>query len=105
MAKTSVNVKPLADRVLVEPAPAETKTAGGLFLPETTRATIRRGEVINTPVRKDTQKTYDSEEPINVEKGDVVLFKAEAGTVVKMNNKEYKILSIRDVLGILVEEN
>ena len=98
-------LKPLGNNIIIEVLPEETKTAGGLFLPETTRATIRRGEVINTPVRKDTQKTYDSEEPINVEKGDVVLFKAEAGTVVKMNNKEYKILSIRDVLGILVEEN
>jgi chaperonin GroES len=98
-------LKPLGNNIIIEVLPEETKTAGGLFLPETTRVTIRRGEVINTPVRKDTQKTYDSEEPINVEKGDVVLFRAEAGTVVKMNNKEYKILSIRDVLGILVEEN
>ncbi len=60
MAKSSVSVKPLADRVLVEPAPAETKTSGGIIIPDTAKEKPMRGKIVAVGNGK-PGRTYDRE--------------------------------------------
>jgi chaperonin GroES len=67
MAKTSVNIKPLADRVLIEAAPAETKTAGGLIIPDSAKEKPQKGKVVAVGNGK-------KDEPLTVKVGDTVLY-------------------------------
>ena len=94
MAKTSVNVKPLADRVLVEAAEAETKTAGGIIIPDTAKEKPMKGKVIAVgPGKKD--------EPTTVKVGDSVLYGKYAGTEILVNGKEYLIMKESDIYAIV----
>lgn len=87
-------IKPLADRVLVEPKEAETKTAAGLYIPDTAKEKPQQGEVIATgPGKKD--------EPMEVKKGDKVLYGKYAGTEVTVDEKKYLIVKQSDILAIL----
>ncbi|GAB4250466.1 MAG: co-chaperone GroES [Vicingaceae bacterium] len=90
----SVNLKPLGDRVLVEPAPAEEKTAGGIIIPDTAKEKPKQGKVIAVgPGKKD--------EPMTVKVGDTVLYGQYAGTEVKFNGADYLIMRESDIYGIL----
>ncbi len=90
----SVNFKPLADRVLVEPTPAETKTASGLIIPDTAKEKPQEGVVVSVgPGKKD--------EPLTVQVGDKVLYGKYAGTELKLEGKDYLIVKESDLLGII----
>lgn len=94
MAKSSVSVRPLADRVLVEPAPAETKTAGGLIIPDTTKEKPMKGKVVAVGNGK-------KDEPITVKVGDTVLYGKYAGTEIQIDGKELLIMRESDIYAII----
>jgi chaperonin GroES len=93
------SLKPLADRVVVEPIEEEEITSGGIVLPETAKEKPQRGKVIATGpgARDDEGKHMDLE----VSKGDVVLFAKYAGTEIKMEGKKLLILRESDILAIV----
>ncbi len=87
-------IKPLADRVLVEPKEAETKTASGLYIPDTAKEKPLEGKVIAAgPGKKD--------EPMEVKVGDEVIYGKYAGTEVTVEGKKYLIVKQSDILAIL----
>ena len=90
----AVNFKPLADRVLVEPAPAETKTASGLIIPDTAKEKPQEGVVVAVGNGK-------KDEPLIVKVGDKVLYGKYAGQELKLDGKDYLIIRESDLLGIL----
>lgn len=94
MAKSSVSVRPLADRVLVEPAPAETKTAGGLIIPDTAKEKPMKGKVVAVGNGK-------KDEPITVKVGDTVLYGKYAGTEIQIDGKELLIMRESDIYAII----
>ena len=87
-------IKPLADRVLVQPKEAETKTASGIYIPDTAKEKPQQGKVIAVgPGKKD--------EPMEVKVGDEVLYGKYAGTEVTVDDKKYLIVRQSDILAIL----
>lgn len=87
-------IKPLADRVLIEPKEAETKTAGGIYIPDTAKEKPQQGTVIAAgPGKKD--------EPMEVKVGDQVIYGKYAGTEVTVEDKKYLIVKQSDILAIL----
>ena len=87
-------IKPLADRVLIEPKEAETKTASGIFIPDTAKEKPQQGKVIAVgPGKKD--------EPMEVRVGEEVLYGKYAGTEVTVEEKKYLIVKQSDILAIL----
>ncbi len=92
MAK--VSVKPLADRVLVEPAEAETKTAGGIIIPDTAKEKPMKGKVIAAGNGK-------KDEPVTVKPGDTVLYGKYSGTEIHIDGKEYLIMRESDIYAII----
>jgi len=90
----NVSIKPLADRVLVEPSPAEQRTAGGIIIPDTVKEKPQRGTVVATgPGKKD--------EPMTVKSGDVVLYGKYSGTEINVDGKDYLIMRESDILAVL----
>lgn len=92
MAK--VNIKPLADRVLVEPAAAELKTAGGIIIPDTAKEKPQKGVVVAVGNGK-------KDEPITVKVGDTVLYGKYSGTEISVEGKDYLIMRESDILAII----
>ncbi len=92
MAK--IKVKPLADRVLVEPAPAETKTSGGIIIPDTAKEKPMRGKIIAVGNGK-------PDEPMTVKAGDMVLYGKYAGTEINIEGEEYLIMRESDIYAII----
>ncbi|GAA4404603.1 co-chaperone GroES [Nibrella viscosa] len=90
----TVNVRPLADRVLVEPAPAEEKTAFGIIIPDTAKEKPQRGTVVAVGTGK-------KDEPLTVQVGDTVLYGKYAGTEITVDGKEYLIMRESDIFAIL----
>lgn len=90
----SVNVKPLADRVLIEPAAAEEKTAGGIFIPDTAKEKPQKGTVIAIGNGK-------VDEPMTVKVGDNVLYGKYAGTELNLEGKDYLIMRESDLVAIV----
>ena len=91
---SNVSIKPLADRVLVEPAAAETKTASGLFIPDTAKEKPQKGIIIAVGAGK-------KDEPITVKVGDNVLYGKYAGTEISVDGKEYLIMRESDIFAVL----
>ena len=89
-----MKIKPLADRVLVKQTATETKTAGGLYIPETAQEKTQQAEVV--AVGPGTEK-----EKITVKVGDKVLYDKYSGTAIKMDGEDYLILKISDVIAIV----
>ena len=89
-----MNVKPLADRVLILPAPAEEKTIGGIIIPDTAKEKPLKGEVVAVG-----QGTKDEEMILKV--GDTVLYGKYAGTALEVEGKEYLVMRQSDVVAIL----
>lgn len=90
----SVKIKPLSDRVLVEPAEAETKTASGIIIPDTAKEKPQKGIVIAVgPGKKD--------EPITVKAGDNVLYGKYSGTEITVDGKDYLIMRESDIYAII----
>ena len=100
MAK--INLKPLADRLIVEPIEQEEKTASGIILPETAKEKPQEGKVLAVgPGRKDEE---GERIPVDVEEGDRVLYAKYAGTEVKLEpDKKVLILRESDILAIVEE--
>ncbi|MFQ3622939.1 MAG: co-chaperone GroES [Acetobacteraceae bacterium] len=90
--------KPLGDRVLVEPSPAETKTRGGIIIPDTAGEKPTRGTVV--AVGPGSRAEDGRLLPLDVKKGDTVLYGKWSGTEVKMDGKDYVILKEADILGV-----
>ena len=87
-------IKPLADRVVIEPKEAETKTASGLYIPDTAKEKPQQGIVAAAgPGKKD--------EAMEVKVGDVVLYGKYAGAEVTVDGKKYLIVRQSDILAIL----
>ncbi len=97
----SVNLKPLGDRLVVEPKEREQTTASGLVLPETAKEKPQEGEVIAVgPGRLDDA---GNRVPMEVAVGDTVLYAKYGGTEVKVDDKKLLILKESDVLAIVVQ--
>jgi chaperonin GroES len=90
----TLNIKPLADRVLVEPVAAETKTASGIFIPDTAKEKPQKGTVIAIGSGK-------KDEPLTVKVGDTVLYGKYSGTELKLEGKDYLIMREEDILAII----
>lgn len=87
-------IRPLSDRVLVEPKEAETKTAAGLYIPDTAKEKPQQGTILAVgPGKKD--------EPMELKVGDVVLYGKYAGTEITVEGKNYLIMKQSDVLAVL----
>jgi chaperonin GroES len=96
----SVSIKPLEDRILVQPLEAEQTTASGLVIPDTAKEKPQEGKVLAVgPGRWD--EDGEKRIPVDVSEGDVVVYSKYGGTEVKYNGEEYLILSARDVLAIV----
>jgi chaperonin GroES len=96
----SVNIKPLEDRILVQPLDAEQTTASGLVIPDTAKEKPQEGKVLAVgPGRFDD--AGEKRVPVDVNVGDVVVYSKYGGTEIKYQGEEYLILSARDVLAIL----
>ena len=96
-----MKIRPLSDKVLVQRIEAESKTAGGIVLPETAKEKPQRGKIVSVG----DGKVLDdgTVRKLQVKKGDQVLFTSYAGTEVKLNNKEYLIMSESDIMVIIEE--
>jgi chaperonin GroES len=96
---TKVALKPLEDRIVVQPLEAETTTASGLVIPDTAKEKPQEGTVLAVgPGRVDDK---GARIPLDVQVGDIVLYSKYGGTEVKYNNEEYLVLSARDVLAVI----
>jgi chaperonin GroES len=91
---SKVNFKPLADRVLVEPAAAEEKTASGIIIPDTAKEKPQQGKIVAIG-------TGTKDEPIVVKVGDQVLYGKYSGTELTIEGKEYLIMKESDIYGIV----
>jgi len=89
-----VNIKPLADRVLIEPMEAETKTASGIIIPDNAKEKPQKGKVI--AVGNGTK-----DEPMTVKVGNTVLYGKFAGTELKLDGKDFLIMRETDILAIV----
>jgi chaperonin GroES len=92
MAK--INIKPLADRVVIKPSEAEEKTAGGLIIPDTAKEKPQRGTVVAVGPGKNN-------EPLTVKEGDVVLYGKYAGTEITIDGDDYLIMRESDLVAII----
>jgi chaperonin GroES len=94
MTMGKINIQPLADRVLVEPLSAETKTSGGIIIPDTAKEKPQRGKV--AAVGKGTK-----DDPMTVKVGDEVLYGKYAGTEIKIHDQEYLIMKESDIFAVV----
>ena len=91
---TKINITPLADRVLVQAAAAETKTASGIIIPDTAQEKPQKGKI--AAIGKGTK-----ENPITVKVGDTVLYGKYAGTELKHKGEDYLIMKESDIFAII----
>ena len=95
----AVTIKPLEDRILVQPLEAEQTTASGLVIPDTAKEKPQEGEVLAVgPGRVDDN---GNRVPLDVAEGDVVIFSKYGGTEVKYDGQEYLLLNARDILAVV----
>ena len=89
-----IMIRPLADRVVIEPKAAETQTASGLYIPDTAKEKPQQGVVVAVgPGKKD--------EPMEVKVGETVIYGKYAGTEVSVDGKDYLIMKQSDILAVL----
>ncbi len=98
-SKSKLNIRPLGDRVIVERAEAEEKTAGGILLPESAKDKPKQGRVL--AVGDGRRNDKGELQPMNLKVGDRVLFSSYAGTEIKVEGDEYLIMSESDILAIV----
>jgi chaperonin GroES len=90
----SVKIQPLADRVVVEPAAAEQKTAGGIIIPDTAKEKPQKGTIVAVGAGK-------KDEPMTVKVGDLVLYGKYAGTEITIEGKDYLIMRESDLFAVI----
>ena len=91
---SKINFKPNEDRVLIEPAEAETKTSSGIIIPDTAKEKPQKGKVIAVGEGL-------KDKPVTVKVGDNVLYGKYAGTEITIDGKEYFIMRNSDIFGII----
>ncbi len=92
-------IKPLGERIVIKVIEDTEQTSGGIFIPDSAKEKPQKGEVVAVGEGKTNDK--GEKEPMGVNVGDIVLYAKYAGTEVKMDGVEYKILSIKDALAIV----
>ncbi|MEO5909845.1 MAG: co-chaperone GroES [Pelobium sp.] len=90
----ALNIKPIADRVVVEAAPAEEKTASGIYIPDTAKEKPQNGTVVAVGNGK-------VDEPMTVKVGDQVIYGKYSGTEITYEGKEYLIMKESDIYAVL----
>ncbi|PTX20120.1 chaperonin GroES [Pontibacter mucosus] len=95
----SINIKPLADRVIVAPAAAEEKTKSGIIIPDTAKEKPQRGEVVAVGEGKVSEQGALMKPQVNV--GDTVLYGKYAGTEISIDGNDYLIMRESDILAVL----
>ena len=98
---SSLKIRPLDDRVVVEPLEAEEKTAGGILLPDTAKQKPQRGRIV--AVGPGTLRESGVRNPVSVVVGDEVLYGKYSGSDVEVHGKEVKILRESDILAKIVK--
>ena len=93
-----MNIQPLGDRVLVKPTKQEEKTKSGIVLPDNAQEKPQEGEVMEVGRGKYID---DKLQPLEIVKGDKVLFSKYGGDEINMNGEEWKIISESDILAII----
>ncbi|MEI6348227.1 MAG: co-chaperone GroES [Bacteroidota bacterium] len=91
---TTLNIKPLADRVVLEPSVAEEKTSGGIIIPDTAKEKPQKGVVLAVGNGK-------KDEPMTVKVNDKVLYGKYAGTEITVDGKNYLIMKESDILAVI----
>jgi chaperonin GroES len=94
-----VNVKPLADRVLVKPAAAEEKTKSGIIIPDTAKEKPMQGEIVAVGTGKVSEEGKVT--PLQLKVGDRVLYGKYAGTEISLEGEEYLIMREADIFAII----
>ena len=92
-------IKPLGDRIVIKVVEDTEQTSGGIFIPDSAKEKPQKGEVIAVGAGKLTDK--NERQPMDVKVGDKILYAKYAGTDVKVDGCEYKILSVSDALAII----
>ena len=90
----AINIQPLGDRVVIEPAPAEEKTSSGIIIPDTAKEKPQQGKVLAVGKGK-------ADEPMTVKVGDTVLYGKYGGTELKIEGKDLLIMRESDIYGII----
>ena len=94
-----MNLRPLQDRIIVKRVEEESKTAGGIFIPETAKEKPQRGKIVAVGNGK---KTEDGKVlPLDVKVGDLVLFGKYAGTEIKVDNDDFLMMREDDILAVV----
>ena len=94
-----MKIRPLADKVLVQRLEAETKTAGGIVLPDAAKEKPQRGKIIS--VGEGKLLDDGTRRKVQVKKGETVLFTSYAGTEIKIDGKEYLIMDESDIMAVI----
>ena len=92
-------IKHLGDRIVIKVIEDTEQTSGGIFIPDSAKEKPQKGEVVAVGEGKTNEK--GEKEPMGVNVGDIILYAKYAGTDVKMDGVEYKILSIKDALAVI----
>lgn len=95
----NIMIKPLGDRIVIKVIEDTEQTQGGIFIPDSAKEKPQKGEVVAVGLGKMNDK--GEREPMDVKVGDTVLYAKYAGTDVKMDGIEYKILSVKDALAVI----
>lgn len=91
-----LNIRPLGDRVVVEPAKAEEKTSSGIIIPDTAKEKPNQGTVVAVP-----DDNGDKEDKVTVKVGDTILYGKFAGTEIEIDGNDYLIISEQDILAVI----
>ena len=94
-----MTIRPLGDKIVIRVIEDTEQTSGGIFIPDSAKEKSQKGEVIAAGPGKLNEK--GERDAIEVKKGDVVLFAKYAGTDIKIDNQNLKIMSCEDVLGVI----
>ena len=94
-----MKIRPLGDKIVIKVIEDTEQTTGGIFIPDSAKEKPQKGEVIAVGEGKTNDK--GEKEPMEVKVGDIVLYAKYAGTEVKIDGVEYKILSIKDALAVI----
>ena len=94
-----MNIRPLGDRVLIKRVAEEEKTKGGIIIPDTAKEKPQEGKVI--AVGKGKRDDDGKVTPLDVKKGDRILFGKYSGTEIKLNGEEHLIVREEDILGVI----
>ena len=92
-------LKPLGDRIVIKVIEDTEQTSGGIFIPDSAKEKPQKGEVVAVGAGKINDK--GEREPMDVKVGETILYAKYAGTDIKMDGVEYKILSVKDALAII----